>query len=146
MMHERSSPPSAARTSLQAIASGWRRWRARRRAQAEIAALGAESGLIAHDLKLTGSELARLSRHPASSAVLLNTRMEALGLSPVSIANDNPAVMRDLQRACSFCELKSQCSRDLDFQDTAPAISAYCPNEQTLNALHQDERIQPQRP
>ena len=68
---------------------------------------------------------------------LLDERMKSLGLNPASLERTDPAVMRDLQRACESCSLKSRCAHDLASEQRRDAVAAYCPNEQALKALRQ---------
>lgn len=119
----------------QFLVEAWRRWRRRLAARAELAALGSEAADVARDCSLTVSELDRLSALPSASAALLDKRLDLLGLS--SAAQRDRAVMRDLQRTCSSCCLKARCTRDLQSEQGAAAVAAYCPNEHTLQALRQ---------
>jgi hypothetical protein len=73
----------------------------------------------------------------AANAALLLERMKALGLSPLSVEQASPAVMRDLQRECSLCALKERCGHDLASERTAAAVADYCPNDATLKSLIQ---------
>lgn len=123
----------AVRTLLQRIAGAWQAWRQQRAAAAELAACGTEADLIAHDLKMSRSELRGLAGMSHANDALLAERMISQGLDPVVISYTNSAVMQDLQRTCSYCRAKGRCARDL--ASDAGAVASYCPNEQTLKAL-----------
>jgi len=45
------------------------------------------------------------------------------------------AVLRDLQRCCSNCDLKQLCAHELEDKPKGAVWPKYCPNEQTLVAL-----------
>jgi len=45
------------------------------------------------------------------------------------------AVLRDLQRCCSKCDLKQLCAHELEDKPKGAVWPKYCPNEQTLVAL-----------
>jgi hypothetical protein len=115
------------------IVAFWHRWRDRTRTRSELSALGSEAGTVAHDLGVDAGELGRLAGRSPESVALLHVRLDALGLA--AVVRDEPAVMRDLERTCSSCCLKSACKRDLANEKTAPAVAAYCPNEPTFEAL-----------
>jgi hypothetical protein len=115
------------------IVSLWQRWRDRSRTRSELSALGSEAGAVAHELGVDAGGLGRLAGRSADSTALLHVRLESLGLA--ATLREEPAVMRDLERTCSSCCLKSACKRDLASEKTAPAVAAYCPNEPTFEAL-----------
>jgi len=117
------------------IGSFWHRWRDRSRRRSELSALGAEATAVAGDLGVDAGELGRLAGRSPGSTALLHVRLETQGLA--ATARHDPAVMRDLERTCSSCCLKSACKRDLADAKTAPAVAAYCPNESTFEALRQ---------
>ena len=90
---------------------------------------------IAHDLSLTAVELRTLARKGADSAFLLYRRMAALDLDRAEVAHAQPQVMRDLQKLCTMCGRKARCGRDFDRGADPSAWHAYCPNDDTLQAL-----------
>lgn len=122
------------------IARRWRNWRAQR---ADLAALGGldtqERERIAQDVGLDSAELRNLTAQGSDAAELLPRRMEALGLDPRETAQEEPAVMRDMQRLCSFCQSKGRCEHDLDVAARNPVWEKYCPNVGTLKDLEAEK-------
>jgi hypothetical protein len=90
---------------------------------------------IARDVRLTPAELRAVAKHGSAAADLLLERMAALDLDPAEVAQVGPQTFRDLQRACSLCESKRRCARELARDAAAPQWQDYCPNAQTLMAL-----------
>jgi hypothetical protein len=115
------------------IVSIWHRWRDRSRTRSELSALGSGAGTVARDLGVDAGELGRLAGRSPDSVALLHVRLDTLGLSET--VRGEPAVMRDLERTCSSCCLKSACKRDLANEKTAAAVAGYCPNQPTFEAL-----------
>ena len=67
-----------------------------------------------------------------NAADLLYRRMEQLRLDRNHV---DVAVLRDLQRCCSNCDLKQLCAHELEDKPKGAVWPKYCPNEQTLVAL-----------
>lgn len=121
---------------LDLISQCWRSWKSNRASAAPFDRWGQhEIERIAHDLRMTTRELHSLARKRADSARLLYRRMADLGLDRTEVARAVPKVMWDLQKLCSTCETKSRCERDFAHGADLSAWQAYCPNDQTLNAL-----------
>lgn len=99
----------------------------------EVATLDSELlSCIAHELGISASELRVLANHDKNAADLLYRRMEQLGLDRSHV---DIAVLRDLQRCCSNCDLKQLCAHELEDKPKEAVWPKYCPNEQTLVAL-----------
>src|SRR5215475_5690995 len=94
---------------------------------------------IARDLKLSPSELAILARNGSNAADLLQDVLNVLGLDKNAIENDEPLVMRDLERLCTTCHEKRRCRFDLAKGVIADNFRDYCPNAFTLEALLQEK-------
>ena len=92
---------------------------------------------IARDLRLSLSELAVLARNGPNAADLLQDLLDVLGLDKNALENDEPLVMRDLERLCTTCREKRQCRFDLANGVIADNFRDYCPNAFTLDALLQ---------
>jgi len=90
---------------------------------------------MAHDLSLTPADLVTLTRNGPESARLLVELLKALGVDPKKLANQDPAMMRDLQRLCVSCGYKRQCEHDLREGSSAAHYAEYCPNAYTLGLL-----------
>jgi hypothetical protein len=78
------------------------------------------------------SELRILANHDKNAADLLYRRMDQLRLDRNHV---DIAVLRDLQRCCSNCDLKKLCAHELEDKPKGAIWPKYCPNEQTLVAL-----------
>jgi hypothetical protein len=94
---------------------------------------------IARDLRLSPSELAVLARNGPNAADLLQDMLDVLGLDKKALENDEPLVMRDLERLCTTCREKRQCRFDLANGIIADNFRDYCPNAFTLEALLQEK-------
>jgi Family of unknown function (DUF6455) len=108
-------------------------WSKKRAAVIELADCDAlEVRRIAQDLGISAADLHVLAACDERAADLLNYRLETLRLDPTSV---DPAVMRDLQRCCSNCDIKQLCAHELEDKPKGASWPKYCPNEQTLTAL-----------
>ena len=108
-------------------------WLQRRASVNEVADLDYEQlSCIAHELGISVSELRILANHDKNAADLLYRRMEQLQLDRNHV---DIAVLRDLQRCCSKCDLKQLCAHELEDKPKGAVWPQYCPNEQTLVAL-----------
>jgi hypothetical protein len=90
---------------------------------------------VAADLGMTVSDLYALARRGPEAALLLERRMAALDLDRDEILQSEPGVFRDLQRVCTLCRSKKQCSRDMASNPDSAVWKDYCPNAGTLLAL-----------
>jgi hypothetical protein len=66
--------------------------------------------------------------------------MDALELEPSEVRRIEAAVFYDLAEACSRCQRKDQCERDLACISTSKIIQnweEYCPNATILNAMRE---------
>jgi hypothetical protein len=110
-----------------------KRWLWRRACVQEVAALDSgELSSIAHELGISVAQLRVLASQDKRAADLLYRRMDQLLLDPSRV---DLAVLRDLQRCCSNCELKRLCAHELEDKPVGAVWPKYCPNEQTLLAL-----------
>jgi hypothetical protein len=127
---------ASARDQLAAAASAF--WQ-RRAALDEIDRLGPqEARCLARDLGIPAADVRILAGKDSHAADLLYRRMETLGLDPARI---DTAVMRDLQRCCSKCLDKGLCVHELEDRPREPTWPKYCPNEQTLTALTEQQSL-----
>jgi len=124
------------RTVLDAVGTWWRNWRRHRAAVAEIDLLGGpDVARIAQDVGLNGPTLRTLAGKWPDAADLLSRRLAALQLDEGTVARTEPAVLRDMQRACTMCSEKPHCGHDIDRDPSSPEWRDYCPNVETLDAL-----------
>jgi hypothetical protein len=89
---------------------------------------------IARELNLSAAELRTLIFVPSGSLGQLSKRLSHEGLCEDELAASEGDVLRDLRRGCSQCQSRARCARDVQCERWA-ALSKYCPNEQTLQAL-----------
>lgn len=99
-----------------------------------------EMKCLAQDLGIPAGELRILAAKDKNAADLLARRMETLGLDPACV---DSAVMRDLQRCCSKCKDKGRCVHELEDHPRDPLWPKYCPNDQTLAALTEEQSSAP---
>lgn len=125
---------AAAQRQLTAAAKAFRQ---RRASVDEIDRLGPqETRCLARDLGVSADDLRVLAAKDRNAADLLYRRMQTVGLDPARV---DRAVMRDLQRGCSQCLDKGLCVHELEDRPREPTWPKYCPNEQTLAALTQEQ-------
>ena len=94
-----------------------------------------EARQIAKDLGIAVEDLRRLVRKGSVAADALPKMLSALSVDARALEDADPAVMRDLQRTCVFCDHKSLCQRELAEGTAAQHFRQFCPNAQTLDAL-----------
>ncbi len=74
---------------------------------------------------------AEAPRNPWSD-VLLPKRLGRADIDPAYLVAAEPAVMRDLKRACADCTSADRCRREIDDEG---AELEYCPNAATIDNL-----------
>src|SRR5689334_18690655 len=117
----------------QRLSEALKRWFQRRAAASEIETLDMEElSSIARELGISAAELSVLARQDKHAADLLYRRMEQLRLDPNHV---DLGVLRDLQRCCSGCGLKTLCAHEIEDKPVGAVWPKYCPNEHTLAAL-----------
>jgi len=105
-----------------------------------------EVARMACELKLGPRELAALETHGPDAAEQLKKLLVAVGLDSNSLENEEPAVMRDLQRLCTSCDEKKRCKFDLINGLMTENFRDYCPNAFTLDALLLEKQERRRRP
>jgi len=122
---------------LRGLVGAARRLSRRHASANEIARLDpGELACIARDLGVLPDELRVLAAKDKSAADLLLRRMETIRLDPTRV---DSAVVRDLQRCCSKCKDKVLCVHELEDRPREATWPKYCPNEQTLAALSEEQ-------
>jgi transcriptional regulator with XRE-family HTH domain len=113
-------------------------WLKQRRQLRELMQFDADPGeleRIAHEFGVTPADLHMLVRQGALSADELPKMLEVLGIDEAAISRARPALLRDMERVCSFCTHKRQCSRELA-AGTAPSnYVEYCGNADAIDEL-----------
>jgi hypothetical protein len=94
-----------------------------------------EARQIAKDLGIAVEDLRRLVRKGSVAADALPKMLSALSVDARALEDADPAVMRDLQRTCVFCDHKSLCQRELAEGTAAQHFRRFCPNAHTFDAL-----------
>lgn len=94
-----------------------------------------ELSRVASDLGLTVVELRTLASHGSGAADLLPKMLKAVNIDVDAVTRVEPMVMRDLQRVCSGCHHKQECTDHIAAGDAALTYRAFCPNAETLTAL-----------
>ena len=118
------------------ISLWWRDWTSQGPVLDPLCCAEGEVERIAKDIGLPAAEVRRLARLGPGSADLLLRRMEALKLDPKKVTQAEPQLFRDLERVCSLCESRRQCSRDLARELNNQEWEDYCPNIATLKMLN----------
>ena len=125
---------------LRSIAQWIRKYRCQRDNCNDLANCGpSEIAKMARDLRISPGELAILARNGLHAADLLQELLDVLGLDKNGVENDEPLVMRDLERLCTTCREKRRCRFDLANGVIADNFRDYCPNAFTLDALLQEK-------
>lgn len=125
----RSSLREAAIASLKSAIAKLREYR-------EIDNLGeAELERLARDMGLSPSELRASAWSNSDWVQLLEKRLQQFEFEKSSLETTHPRVVHDLEQTCARCGSASRCSSDFSRPDTKAAISDYCPNTYTLEAL-----------
>jgi uncharacterized protein DUF6455 len=84
---------------------------------------------------VTPADLHMLVRQGALSADELPKMLEVLGIDEAAISRAQPALLRDMERVCSFCKHKRQCNQELA-AGTAPSnYVEYCGNADAIDEL-----------
>ncbi len=113
-------------------------WLKQRRQLRELIQLEADPGeleRVAHEFGVTPADLHMLVRQGALSADELPKMLAVLGIDEAAISRAQPALLRDMERVCSFCTHKRQCNRELA-AGTAPSnYVEYCGNADAIDEL-----------
>jgi hypothetical protein len=118
------------------VATLLRHWKDAGAARDELNRCGCdEVARMAQDFGLTSAELGELARQGPDAATRLPQMLAALGIDGAAVSRDEPAVMRDLERLCSLCSRKRECSNELAGDDVKANYRDFCPNAGTLDAL-----------
>jgi transcriptional regulator with XRE-family HTH domain len=113
-------------------------WLKQRRELNELMQYEAEFGELEHvarDLNVTPADLERLVRKGSQSANELAYTLTALGIDEAALWRAEPALLRDMERVCSFCTRKRQCHQELAAGTAATNYVEYCENADTIDML-----------
>jgi len=112
-------------------------WLKQRRELSELVGLTADPGeleRVARDLNVTPADLERLVRQRSQGANELSYTLTALGIDEAALLRAQPALLRDMERVCSFCTYKRRCHEELAAGTAATNYAEYCANADAIDA------------
>jgi hypothetical protein len=95
-----------------------------------------EVAAIARELGVRPPDLAGAITGWPHDAALLREMMAALGIDPDAQALRDEGTLAELQRTCSGCGEKADCTRDLAQGTAAENFYGYCPNARRLDTIY----------
>lgn len=113
-------------------------WLKQRRELNELMEFAADPGeleRVARELNVTPADLERLVRQGSQGANELPYALTALGIDETVLWRAQPALLRDMERVCSFCTHKSRCHKELAAGTAAMNYVEYCENADTIDTL-----------
>jgi len=113
-------------------------WLKQRRELNELLEYEAEFGelkRVARDLNVTTADLEGLVRQGSQSANELACMLTALDIDETALRRVEPALLRDMERVCSFCTHKRQCHEELATGTAASNYVEYCENAETIDSV-----------
>jgi transcriptional regulator with XRE-family HTH domain len=90
---------------------------------------------VARELNVTPADLERLVRQGSKGANELPHTLTALGIDETALLRAEPALLRDMERVCSFCTHKRRCREELAAGTAATNYVEYCENADTIDTL-----------
>ena len=113
-------------------------WLKQRRELKELMEYPADPGeleRVARELNVTPADLQMLVRQGSQSANELSYTLTALGIDETALFRAEPALLRDMERVCSFCTHKRRCHQELAAGTAATNYVEYCENSDTMDTL-----------
>jgi transcriptional regulator with XRE-family HTH domain len=113
-------------------------WLKQRRELNEMMQLAADPGeleRVARELNVTPADLETLVRQGSQSANELPYMLTALDIDEAALRRAEPALLRDMERVCSFCTHKRQCHQELAAGTAATNYVEYCENADAIDTL-----------
>jgi hypothetical protein len=95
---------------------------------------------LARDNALPEADLRRLASRIDTDSALVRRLLQRVGVDPDGLARNQAGVMRDMAVVCAGCAMTRRCRRDLDRHEGPLPHGRYCPNGETIEALHQGSR------
>jgi uncharacterized Fe-S radical SAM superfamily protein PflX len=123
------------------VAALVRQWKEVATSVHELAAFGQMMENMTQDLRLSPAELRALAAMGTNAAKQLPCFLEALRINIQTLAEQEPLVLRDLQRVCTLCDHKCGCDRDIAAGALATHYQSYCANADTVRALKLDPKF-----
>lgn len=91
---------------------------------------------LARDNAVPEADLRRLAFRSRTESRLLRRLLQRVGIDPDALARRQAGVMRDMTTVCAGCLMVHRCRRDLDRHEGPLPHGRYCPNAETIEALH----------
>lgn len=113
-------------------------WLKQRRELNELMRFEADPGeleRVARELNVTPADLEMLVRQGSQGANELSRTLTALGIDEAHLLRAEPALLRDMERVCSFCTHKRRCRQELAAGTAATNYVEYCENSDTMDTL-----------
>ena len=113
-------------------------WLKQRRELNELTEFAADPGeleRVARELNVTPADLEMLVRQGSQGANELSYTLTALGIVETALWRAEPALLRDMERVCSFCTHKRRCHQELAAGAAATNYVEYCNNSETIDTL-----------
>ena len=113
-------------------------WLKQRRELNELTEFAADPGeleRVARELNVTPADLEMLVRQVSQGANELSYTLTALGIDETALWRAEPALLRDMERVCSFCTHKRRCHQELAAGTAATNYVEYCENSDTVDTL-----------
>ena len=90
---------------------------------------------VGRELNVTPADLQMLVRQGSQGANELSYTLTALGIDEAALFRAEPALLRDMERVCSFCTHKRRCHQELAAGTAATNYVEYCENSDTMDTL-----------
>lgn len=113
-------------------------WLRQRRELNELMGAATDPGeleQIARELKVTPLDLEMLVRQESRGVNELSYTLAALGIDETALWRAEPALLRDMERVCSFCTHKRRCHQELAAGTVATNYVEYCENSDNIDTL-----------
>ena len=113
-------------------------WLKQRRELNELMEYAADPGeleRVARELNVTPAELEMLVRRGSQGANELPEMLKALSIDETALWRAEPALLRDMERVCSFCRHKRQCHQELAAGTAATNYVEYCENADAIDMV-----------
>ena len=113
-------------------------WLKQRRELNELMEFAADPGeleRVARELHVTPADLQMLVRQGSQGANELPYTLTALDIDEAALRRAEPALLRDMERVCSFCRHKRLCHQELAGGTAATNYVEYCENADTIDML-----------
>lgn len=95
---------------------------------------------LARDNFVPEADFRRLASRSRTESALLRRLLQRVGIDPDVLARNQSGVMRDMTVVCAGCLMVQRCRRDLDRHEGPLPHGRYCPNAETIEALHQGSK------